>query len=130
MYVHTYKLEIMKHLKIYSTILLALGLALFSACSDDTVDPEPETEVEKYTYTNHAGPILDAMCATSGCHVSGAQTGSLEGYTDAKAFVGWGRIKGAINHETDFKAMPPTGTKMSDEMIETIETWINDGLLE
>mgnify|MGYP006945862244 CR=1 FL=1 len=121
----------MKNLKSYSFLLLALGLLLFNACTDDTKDPEPDPDpVDKTTYTTDAAPILDASCAVSGCHASGASIGSLEGYADAKTFAEFGRIGGTINHEAGFSPMPKNGDKLSDDKIATIEKWIADGLVE
>jgi hypothetical protein len=123
----------MKNLKTYSLLLLASGLLLFNACTDDT-DPEPDTDpdpvVVKLTYTADAAPILDASCAVSGCHISGATIGSMEGYADAKVFADFGRLGGTINHTDGFSPMPKNGDKLSDENIATLENWIADGLLE
>ncbi|MGB1038999.1 MAG: hypothetical protein ACPGYY_10165 [Bacteroidia bacterium] len=124
----------MKNIKIYLTILLAFGVLTFSACSDDSADPAPDTTddntEEKYNYETHAAPILNNYCATSGCHVSGATIGSLEGYADAKAFAQYGRIMGTLNHEEGFSPMPKNQAKLSDVVISTIQKWIDDGLLE
>lgn len=122
----------MKKFKIYSLCLLALGLGLTVGCSDDEdpVEPVDDPVVEDATYTNDAAAILDASCAFSGCHNSGASVGSLEGYADAKQFAEFGRMMPAVNHESGFSPMPKNGAKMSDENIATLQKWVTDGLKE
>ena len=119
----------MTNFKLYFVLLLALGLFTFVACNDDTEDPAPEEEV-KTTYTADAATILNANCAFSGCHASGAPVGSLEGYGDAKAFAGFGRMIPAVKHENGFSPMPKNQPKLSDADIATLEKWVEDGLLE
>lgn len=108
---------------------MALGLFTFNACNDDTEDPAPEEE-PKTTYTADASVIINANCAVSGCHVSGAPVGSLEGYADAKAFAGFGRMLPAINHENGYSPMPKNQSKLSDADIAVMTKWVEDGLLE
>ncbi len=120
----------MKNLKIYSIFLLALGLVLFNACKDEEPTPDPDPVATEATYTKDAAPILNANCALSGCHVSGASVGSLEGYADAKAFAGFGKMLKAINHEAGVSPMPKNGAKLSDDKIASLEKWVADGLKE
>ena len=119
----------MKKINYLFLILLVIGLVTFNACSDNEPDPEP-TPMAKTTYNGAAKAILDGSCAVSGCHTSGASVGSLEGYSDAKAFAGFGRLLGAIKHEMNYSPMPKNSAKLSDADIATLESWINDGLLE
>lgn len=122
----------MKNLKFYSIVLLASGLFLFNACTDDTEDPviaDPDPVVDA-TYTTDAAPIFNASCAFTGCHVSGAAIGSLANYDDAKVFAGFGKLLMSIKHEDGASPMPKNGTKLSDENIASIEKWVEDGLLE
>jgi mono/diheme cytochrome c family protein len=121
----------MNRLKFYSVFLLAFGLVLLNACKDE--EPVPENEdpiVVDATYTDDAAAILNSNCAFSGCHNSGASIGSLEGYTDAKAFAGFGKMIPAVKHESGVSPMPKNGTKLSDDDIATLEKWVADGLKE
>jgi len=86
--------------------------------------------VANATYTADAAPVLDASCAVSGCHTSGAGIGSLEGYADAKKFAEGGRLVGVMKHESGFSPMPKNGDKLADDKIAAVEKWIADGLLE
>jgi hypothetical protein len=109
---------------------IVFGALFFVACTEESDDPEPTDNSEKFTYSTHAEPILTNFCATTGCHVSGAQVGSLANYNDAKAFVQVGRIMGSIKHDAGFSPMPKGQAKLSDQVIETIQQWIDDGLRE
>jgi predicted CxxxxCH...CXXCH cytochrome family protein len=74
--------------------------------------------------------LLDNKCSNIGCHVSGAPQGSLATYEDAVAFVGVGKILGALRNEEGFVAMPKNGDMLSACEIEKIEAWIEDGTPE
>lgn len=119
----------MKNLKLYAVTLLALGLITFTGCKEEE-EPEPQPQESKTTYTADAAPILNSNCAFSGCHNSGSQVGSLSGYTDAKAFAGFGKMIPAVKHEAGVSPMPKNGNKLSDADIQTLESWVADGLLE
>lgn len=119
----------MKNIKFIPILLIVFGCVALYSCSDDEPDTPTPTPT-KVTYTANAAAILNASCATSGCHTSGAPVGSLQGYADAKNFAGFGRMMGAVNHQTGFSPMPKNGTKLSDEKIATLQSWIDDGLLE
>jgi hypothetical protein len=106
---------------------LALPLAFFVASCGDDDDDTTTCDTSSVTYTNSVATILNSNCATAvACHSSGSYNGSLANYADAAAFAAFGRIGGAINHDTDFEPMPyPTGTaKLSDCNISKIEAWI------
>ena len=128
----------MKNLQSLLIVFTVIAFVSMQACKDnDPVEPTPTdttsndtTNNTKITYTADAAVILNASCAVSGCHVSGAAVGSLQGYADAKSFAGFGRMMGAVNHQTGFSPMPKNGTKLSDEKIATLQSWIDDGLLE
>lgn len=81
------------------------------------------------TYTSDIKSLVSG-CAASGCHESGSASGSMASYDDLVAFVGFGRIEGAINHEAGFSPMPQNGDKLSDCNISKIEAWIADGMPE
>lgn len=112
--------------------LVAFTSLLFIACNDISGDPEPVNTPtgDEYTYDVHAEPIFTNLCATSGCHTSGAGIGSLANYADAKAFTQAGRVIGSMSHESGFSPMPKNAPKVSDQIIETIQKWMDDGYLE
>lgn len=105
-------------------VLFCLGLQI-SSCSKD--DDGPDCDTSNITYTNTVKAIFDANCTTSGCHNSGSINGSLASFDDAKNFPNLGKMKGAINHQPGFVAMPQGGTKLADCTIDKIEAWIDAG---
>lgn len=109
-------------------ILLLLGFALFS-CGDD----EDECDTSDVTYTNSIASIFNASCALSGCHVDGNEANaffSLEGYANSKAVADFGRIVGAVSHQTDFSPMPKDQDKLDQCNIDKITAWVNAGAPE
>lgn len=108
-------------------LILAVFILPFAFIVTSCGDDEDSCDTSGVTYTNSIGTILNANCATAGCHDSGNVNGSLASYDDAVFFVSFGRTLGAINHDTGFEPMPyPTGAdKLSDCNIDKIEAWIN-----
>jgi len=77
--------------------------------------------------------IFNASCAVSGCHVDGNEDNawfSLEGYANSKASADFGRIVGAISHDTDFSPMPKNGNKLDQCTIDKISAWVSAGAPE
>jgi len=106
-------------------------LLIVVGCDDD---PDPEPEV--ITYTNTIKSIIDANCATSGCHNEGAMSPSFEmhDYATLVTAVGFGNILDAINHDTTNNVIPmpypPGSAKIDQSDIDDITTWINNGTPE
>lgn len=116
--------------KIFLMLIITLPLAFFVAsCGDDDTNTCDTTIV---TYTDDIASILNNSCTAAGCHNSGSNVGSLANFEDAVFFASFGRIGGAINHDTGFEPMPyPTGAaKLSDCNIDKIEAWIAAGTPE
>jgi mono/diheme cytochrome c family protein len=63
------------------------------------------------------------------CHSSASASGGviLDTYIGVKSQVDNGKLKGTINHDTGFKVMPPSGTKISECNLTIIDKWIADG---
>jgi hypothetical protein len=80
-------------------------------------------------------PILDANCATPGCHVYNGGMFSLESYDDI--MKGDRIFPGSANKSEIYRCianrnnsmMPPSGP-MSDEAIKSIYLWIEQGAKE
>lgn len=109
-------------MKIFSRLLLITAFVVFfTNCSNDD-DPEPK--VEKVTYNNKIKYIIDANCI--GCHADPPVNGapfSLTAYTDVKD-----KSEKIITAVKSGK-MPPYG-ELSQETIDAIQQWIDDGKLE
>lgn len=80
-------------------------------------------------YTAEIKPILDANCATSGCH-SGSNPAKgigLADYTDASAASANKNFLGAIQQLSGYIKMPKEADKLSDNEIKLIYCWIENG---
>ena len=84
------------------------------------------------TYTKNVLPIMNAQCATSGCHntATASAGANLSGYTTTKSYITNNKdlFIGSIKHTSGFSAMPKGGNKMATCDISKIESWINAGM--
>lgn len=130
------KKDPMKHFNLLPTLLFIsfISISIYGCKDDEEPQKTPATttdttKVDIIRYSDNIKTLLDSNCNQPYCHSNGASIGSLASYEDAKAFVAVGRIKGAINHETGFSAMPKNGDKLSEANIARIETWITQDTL-
>ena len=116
----------------FKFLLTVLCLSLFiTACEKE--DDGDSCDTSNVTYTNTVADILNNSCATAGCHVTGNEMNaffSLEGYANAAASAGFGRMVGSIKHEEGFSPMPKGGQKLDDCDINKIAQWVEDGAPE
>jgi hypothetical protein len=117
--------------KLLGLFFLVFALFVYSCDKDEEPDTCVTTDL---TYTDDIKEILDTNCAISGCHSVNEATmqGAMHNYDAAKAFVAFGRIIGAINHQENFKPMPyPEGTAKLDACtIDKITAWVAAGTPE
>lgn len=115
---------------LFSALLLG---AVLIACNKDDGEEEDPCDTSSVTYTDDIATIFNTSCAVSTCHVDGNEDKakfSLVGYEKAKLAASFGRIVGAISHETDFTPMPYGGDKLEQCSIDKISAWINAGTPE
>ncbi|HTN46242.1 MAG TPA: hypothetical protein VL098_07820 [Flavipsychrobacter sp.] len=118
------------------TILLALAilpLLLYGCYNDNSEDLYPSNtgtcDTAAVTYTAVIKPIMDAKCATSGCHLGASATGyDLSTHAGLATVAGNGRLIPAIEH-TGSNPMPQGSAKLDDCTIAKIKKWVNDGSL-
>ncbi len=84
------------------------------------------------TYTKNVLPILNAQCATTGCHnaTTASAGANLSGYATTKSYITNKKnlFIGSIKHTSGFSAMPKGGNKLAACEISKIESWINAGM--
>ncbi|MDC1221193.1 cytochrome c [Salibacteraceae bacterium] len=105
-------------------------LITISSCEHEPFEPIIEDVIVDATTTQDSTtipsfsleiqPIIDANCATSGCHASGAQFPPLTNYTEIKDRSD--RVKAT----TGSGSMPKVGS-LTTAQIETIANWVDGG---
>lgn len=109
-------------LTVYFLVILAVS------CKKDEDDPTNCSGITP-TYTADVKPILDASCAKSGCHdaITKANNFDFSTYSTASAISQGNRFLGAIEHKSGFSAMPQDGPKLSDDKIQQLTCWVENG---
>ncbi len=126
-----------------ATIISALGI--FMACKHDVPIPEPSNDptvsencsTDTVYFQNTILPILVSNCAMSGCHDAGSASEGIV-LTDYVQIISTGSIApgnagnsdlfDAITEDNPDKIMPPPGgSSLSEEEINSIQIWINQG---
>jgi cytochrome c5 len=86
------------------------------------------------TYAGYVKSVMDASCATSGCHSASSRSAGydLSTYDGVKGAATRSKqstsmLLGVINHQSGFTAMPQNGAKLSECSIEKITAWVNNG---
>lgn len=109
--------------KIFSIVVLFSGLVFLAQCTKDKAPKPSACNVSTVSYVSDVKPILDANCATSGCHDAITQQSGFDYSTYAAASAGGEgamcKIQGSCG-----SIMPPAG-KLADSLICIIEGWKN-----
>lgn len=116
-------------------LILAIAVITFgiTSCYKDNADDMYPTvnsgtcDTTNVTFSAVIKPIIDAKCATAGCHSGPYPTGyDLTSYTGVEAVASHGQLLPAINH-TGPNPMPEGQAKLDDCTIAKITKWVNDG---
>jgi hypothetical protein len=76
------------------------------------------------TFADVVFPIIQANCATTGCHVAGGSgPGLYENYDQVKGSVDDGKLENRVLIQKD---MPPSGP-LTDCQMALIQRWLNNG---
>lgn len=131
-------------------ILLLIVLFTFTYCADQIVESTPsidekiEPKIESPTFTNIQEEIFNKSCAFSGCHVSGSVNPNLSGNSftnivSKQSSTGMDYIKPNEPNNSyllqkilgsngiNGSRMPLNNSPLSQEKIDAITEWINDG---
>ena len=110
-------------------LLVVCPLIILAACSKD--DPEPNGDCTGLTPTYNTGikTILDASCAIPACHdaITHQNGYDFSSYEPASVASMSGRFVGAIQHSDGFVAMPHNLPKLSDDKIQQLTCWVENG---
>lgn len=87
----------------------------------------PTCDTAAVSYVNFVLPLLQTNCI--GCHGDHNPGGGilLNSHASVVAVATNGKLIGSINHESGFKVMPPSGTKLPDCDIQKVKAWVAAG---
>ena len=79
------------------------------------------------TYSGTIRPVIQARC--QGCHSGATPQGGLDftSWNVLHSVAAEGRLAGAIQHQTGYASMPPTGSALSDCRVQQFLLWIDAG---
>lgn len=109
-------------------VFILFILTLISCYNDNEEDlyGPVSCDVSAITYANDVLPIINASCATTGCHVSGGSgPGDFTNYNDLKLKVDNGTFETRVLVD---KNMPPN-TPLSNCDLQILQAWIDNGAL-
>lgn len=119
-------------MKTLSLITLGFGSLLFmNSCTKD-VGPDPALLPKVFTcdsvkFGSTIKPIIDASCATPGCHVPGGSgPGDFTTFADISLKVQTGSFKSYVIDGVP-SIMPKGGPRLPDDQIEKIKCWLDAG---
>lgn len=115
----------MKKVLFFAAFALTLVLV---QCTKETIDTATCTGTTP-TYTADIKAIMDASCATSGCHnASSKQSGyDLSSYAGTVSGSAKTAFLGSMQHKSGYDAMPKGASKLSDAALTKIACWIQNG---
>lgn len=119
-----------------NTILISflfLGTVLVSSCTNDSsADLSGIDELDEVTYTNTVKSIIDNNCIM--CHAATPVNGapmSLTTYENVKqAVLNRGLLNRISRAQGEPGMMPNGGTRLPQPVIDQVQAWANQGLIE
>ena len=110
--------------------LSAIALLTVSGCyydnEEDLYPGSTTCDTNNVTYSASVAPVLSAYC--NSCHGGSAPNGNVKTDTYNSVVSNITRIRGAINHESGFMAMPLDGGKLPACDLTKIDIWIRQGM--
>lgn len=88
----------------------------------------PNCDTTNVTFSAVVKPIIDAKCATAGCHFDASVSGiDLFHYSGVAAVANSGKLLAAITHNGQASFMPKGQPKLDDCTIAKITAWVQAG---
>ena len=110
--------------------LSAIALLAVSGCyydnEEDLYPGSTTCDTNNVTYSASVAPVLGAYC--NPCHGGITPNGKCKTDTYNSVVSNITRIRGAINHESGFMAMPLDGSKLPACDLTKIDIWIRQGM--
>jgi hypothetical protein len=115
-------------MRYFPIIFLFVTVTIFSSCKDQAPEVYDCTGVTP-TYTTNVKPILDAKCATSGCHNSATKKEGYDfsNYASASSGSKNEAFLGSIQHKRGFEEMPHDAPKLDENSVKILSCWVQNG---
>jgi len=111
------------------SIVFILFMSIFFSCynnNEEELYGPVSCDLSSVTYSLDVSPIINASCATSGCHVAGGTApGNFANFNEFKAKVDNGTFENRVLIQQN---MPPN-SQLSDCEMQTLQAWLDNGAL-
>lgn len=117
-------------IKVLLVSVTALTLAISGCYYDNEEDlylGSSTCDTTNVTYSASVAPVFSGYC--NSCHSGSNPSGNIKTDSYASVSANITRIRGAINHQSGFLAMPQGGGSLSACDLTKIDIWIRKGKL-
>lgn len=117
-------------MKIVLVSILALTLAVSGCYYDNEEDlylGSSTCDTTNVTYATSVAPVFAGYC--NSCHSGSSPSGNIKTDSYSSVVTNITRIRGSINHQSGFQAMPQNGGSLSSCDLTKIDIWIRQGML-
>lgn len=106
-----------------------IGIALIYSCKKSSTATTYDCTGITPTYTNNVKAIMDANCATSGCHSAGSKAAGKDfsSFNATSSNASSNSFMGSMQHLSGYSSMPKGASKLSDADLQTLYCWIQNG---
>jgi hypothetical protein len=109
------------------TLTLSLGGCYYDN-EEDLYLGSKTCDTTNVTYSASVAPVFAGYCYS--CHSGSAPSGGIKVDSYSSVVANITRIRGAINHQPGFLAMPQNGGSLSGCDLTIIDIWIREGMPE
>jgi len=117
-----------REIKVLLVSVLALTLAISGCYYDNEEDlylGSSTCDTTNVTYSTSVAPVFAGYC--NSCHSGNNPSGGIKTDSYSAVTTNITRIRGSINHQSGFIAMPQSGGSLSSCDLTKIDIWIRKG---
>jgi hypothetical protein len=117
-------------IKVFFVSVLALTFAVSGCYYDNEEDlylGSSTCDTTNVTYSASVAPVMAGYC--NSCHSGSSPSGNIKTDSYSSVVTNIARIRGSINHQSGFQAMPQNGGSLPSCDLTKIDIWIRQGKL-
>lgn len=117
-------------IKVILVAILAISLTVSGCYYDNEEDlylGNSTCDTSNVTYAISVAPVFAGYC--NSCHSGSSPSGNIKTDSYSSVVTNITRIRGSINHQSGFQAMPQNGGSLSSCDLTKIDIWIRQGML-